>query len=114
MAPQPLLFKLGTLINDQYNTVAFQCHRSGHKWAWPEKSDMVEFSFKCSKEGPSNKVALVMDLSAAVLDDRITAVLGEETSIFHITLEKPCRTFVTSESIQNAFVDTFRTAMEHI
>ena len=75
---------------------------------------MVEFSFKRSKEGISNKVALVMDLSAAVLDDRIEAVLGEETSIFHITLEKPCRTFVTSESIQNAFVDTFRTAMEHI
>jgi len=114
MAPQPLLFKLGTLINDQYNTVAFQCHRSGHKWAWPEKSDLVEFSFKCSKEGTSNKVALVMDLSAAVLDDRITSALGEETSIFHITIEKPCRTFVTSESIQNAFVDTFRTAMEHI
>lgn len=114
MAPQPLLFKLGTLINDQYNTVVFQCHRNGHKWAWPDKSDAVEFDFKCSKEGASSKVALVMDLSATVMDDRIISVLGEDASIFHITLENPCRTFVTSESIQAVFVNTFRSAMEHI
>ena len=114
LAPQPLLFKLGTLINDQYNAVAFQCHRNGHKWAWPDKSDKVKFDFKCSKEGASSKVALVMDLSANVMDDRITSVLGEDALIFHITMEKPCRTFVTSESIQAAFVDIFRNAMENI
>lgn len=114
MAPQPLLFKLGTLINDQYNAVVFQCHRSGHKWAWSDKNDAVEFVFKCSKEGTSNKVALVMDLSATVMDDRITSVLGEDTSIFHITLDDPSRTFVASESIQTKFVSTFRIAMEYI
>lgn len=114
MAPQPLLFKLGTLINDQYNTVVFQCHRNGHMWAWPDKNDAMEFVFKCSKEGTSNKVALVMDLSATVMDDRITSVLGEDTSIFHITLDDPSRTFVTSESIQTKFVSTFRIAMEYI
>lgn len=114
MAPQPLLFKLGTLVNDQYNAVAFQCHRNGHKWAWPVKSDMVEFIFKCSREQNSRKVALVIDLSAAVVDDRIISVLGQETTIFHITLDKPCRTFVTSESVQDMFVGVFRRAMEYI
>ncbi len=114
MAPQPLLFKLGTLINDQYNAVVFQCHRKGHKWAWPKNEDKVDFIFECTKEGSSNKVALVMDLSATVMDDRITSILGEEASIYHITLGNPCRTFVTNESIQAAFVDTFREAMEHI
>lgn len=114
MAPQPLLFKLGTLINDQYNAVAFQCHRNGHKWAWPDKSEAVEFKFECSKEGTSGQVALVMDLSAEVLDDRITSVLGEDVAIYHITMEEPCRTFVTSENIQNAFIATFRKAVECI
>ena len=33
LAPQPLLIKLGTLINDQQNTYVFQCHRTGHKCA---------------------------------------------------------------------------------
>ena len=114
LAPQPLLFKLGTLINDQYNAVAFQCHRSGHKWAWPTKSEEISFDFKCTKEGLSERVALVIDLSAKVLDDRITSVLGEDVTIFHITMDNPCRTFVTSEAVQDAFVKVYRHAMEYI
>ena len=114
LAPQPLLFKLGTLINDQYNAVAFQCHRSGHKWAWPNQNEETIFDFQCSKEGTCGKVALVIDLSATVLDDRITAVLGEDATIFHITMDQPCRTFVTSEAVQDDFVKVFRQAMEHI
>ncbi len=114
LAPQPLLFKLGTLINDQYNVVAFQCHRSGHKWAWPNHNEGIRFDFKCTKEGASEKVALVIDLSATVLDDRITSVLGEDVTIFHITMDNPCRTFVTSEAVQDDFVQVYRHAMEHI
>lgn len=114
LAPQPLLFKLGTLLNDQYNAIVFQCHRTGHKWAWPVESKPVNFLFRCSKTGRNEKVALVIDLSATVLDDRIISVLGDECMIFHITIENPCRTFVTSEEIQNAFVECFRHAMEHI
>lgn len=114
LAPQPLLFKLGTLINDQYNTVAFQCHRSGHKWAWPNHNEEIHFDFICTKEGASEKVALVIDLSATVLDDRITSVLGENATIFHITMDNPCRTFVTSEAVQDDFVQVYRNAMEYI
>lgn len=114
LAPQPLLFKLGTLINDQYNAVVFQCHRTGHKWAWPNIDNSVEYIFTKTKTESGNCVALVIDLSASVVDDRIVSVLGEDVSIFHITLSDPCRTFVTSEDIQNGFVSVFRTAMEHI
>ena len=112
LAPQPLLFKLGTLINDQYNTVAFQCHRSGHKWAWPKTVASVEFQFSNTKEGKTNKLALVIDLSAPVCDDRITSVLGDNTTIYHITIDEPSRTFVSGEIIQEEFVKVFRAAME--
>lgn len=114
LAPQPLLFKLGTLINDQYNASAFQCHRNGHKWAWPNETETVEFIFERSREGTGEKVALVIDLSAQVLDDRITSVLGADISIYHITIETPCRAFVTSEEIQAGFTGVFRKAMETI
>lgn len=114
LAPQPLLFKLGTLINDQYNTATFQCHRSGHKWAWPCQSELVEFKFVCSKAGTNDNVALVLDLSARVLDDRIISVLGEDVTIFHITISEPNRTFVTSETIQEGFVNIYREALEYI
>ena len=114
LAPQPLLFKLGTLINDQYNAVVFQCHRTGHTWAWPSASESVDFKFCCSKNGNHDKIALVIDLSAPVMDDRITCVLGNDCKIFHITLDNPCRTIVTSEKIQDDFVKVFRESMEHI
>ena len=115
LAPQPLLFRLGTLINDQYNAVAFQCHRTGHKWAWPKTSETVDYKFSSTKNGTdSSKVALVMDLSASVLDDRIISVLGEGATIFHLTVTDPCRSFVTSVKVQDDFVKVFRKAMEHI
>lgn len=59
-------------------------------------------------------MALVLDLSASVADDRIISALGESVSIFHITLPAPCRTFVTSKKVQDDFVSVFRVAMEHI
>lgn len=114
LAPQPLLFKLGTLLNDQYNVKAFQCHRIGHKWAWKDDAARANFIFTKSKSGSSGNVALVIDLSAQVLDDRIEAAVDNDCSIFHLTMATPNRAFVTNEHIQDYFVKTFREAMETI
>ena len=114
LAPQPLLIKLGTLINDQYNAFPYQCHRCGHKWAWPDSDPQVNFIIKETKSGNTNHVALVIDLSAPVLDDRITSVLGDEVTILHLTISEPNRYFVKSERIQNEFVFQLRMAMEQI
>ena len=114
LAPQPLLFKLGTLINDQYNAIAFQCHRSGHKWAWKNSGDKVEYYIKKTKIGTNSKVALVIDLSAKILDDRITSVLGDDVTIVHLTIDSPNRDFVKTQEIQNDFVLCFRDTMERI
>ena len=56
----------------------------------------------------------MLDLSARVLDDRIISVLGEDVTIFHITISEPNRTFVTSETIQESFVNIYREALEYI
>ena len=115
LAPQPLLFKLGTLFNDQYNLRVFQCHREGHKWAWKESSEAVEYSFiKTKNTASAHKVALVMDLSAEINDNRILATIGSDVSIYHISIPEPNRSFVITEEIQNAFVPVFRHAMEAI
>ncbi len=114
LAPQPLLFKLGTLINDQYNAIAFQCHRSGHKWAWKDAGDTVNYHIQETKTGTNDKVALVIDLSAIIMDDRITSVLGDDVTIIHITIDNPNREFVKTQEIQNGFVRCFREAMEKI
>jgi len=116
LAPQPLLIKLGTMLNDQNNVYVYQCHRTGHKWAWPEdkKNELVEYNLNWTKQSDTSKIALVIDLSAQVLDDRIISVLGDDVNICHITIAEPNRNFVTNEKIQDAFVKVFRKVMENI
>ncbi len=114
LAPQPLLFKLGTLVNDQYNAQVFQCHRTGHKWAWKSTVQPVEYQIKTTRSSESNKVALVIDLSAEIIDDRITRVLGEKISITHLTIDTPNRLFVTGKDVQDSFVVSFRKVIEDI
>ena len=112
LAPQPLLIKLGTLICDQLNVHVFQCHREGEKWTWPEDSSSVDFLLAKTKGGDGSILALVIDLSAQIIDDRVTSVLGDNCTIYHLTIENPNRLFVKNVAIQNAFVQSFRMAME--
>jgi hypothetical protein len=114
LAPQPLLFKLGSLLNDQYNVAVYQCHRRANKWAWLKNNDTVEFKLKKTLSNNDDEIALIIDLSAEVNDERITKVLGNNISIFHLSIENPNRNFVTNENIQNDFVKCFREAMEKI
>lgn len=109
------MFKLGTLICDQLGVHVFQCHREGDKWAWPENdTPAVEFITKDTRHSSGNVVALVMDLSAEITDERIIKSLGQECSIYHITIEEPNRNFVRSTKTQAEFVKVFRGMMEKI
>ena len=115
LAPQPLLFKLGALLCDQLDTQVFQCHREGDKWAWPKNDDtIVNYIVKRPLVNSNNKVALVIDLSATIVDRRIASVLGNDCSIYHLTIPEPNRNFVRNKRIQTDFVKAFREVMEEI
>lgn len=114
LAPQPLLIKLGTLINDQQNTYVFQCHRTGHKWAWGLESVPVVFQSIQSYQNSREKIALVFDLSAEIQDQRIIDVLDKNCSIYHLSITAPNRDFVTSIGIQDAFARELRNILERI
>lgn len=114
LAPQALLFKLGALVSDQLNVSVFQCHREGHKWAWPLGDDSTaEFICKKTLAG-TGEVALVIDLSAKVADDRITGILGTQSTIYHLTIAEPNLFFVRNQEIQNIFVKQYRSLLEDI
>ncbi len=115
IAPQPLLFRLGTLFNDQYNVKVFQCHREGHKWAWRSSAEEAKYIFDRTKSAAtSSNVALVMDLSALINDNRIMSTIGSDVTIYHISIPEPNRLFVKTEEVQSSFVPVFRHAMETI
>ena len=114
-ASQPLLIKLGSLINDKYMSYVFQYHRASNDWQWEPDSGEIMCDFKII-EPPNyygSECALVIDLSAKILDERIKKVCGE-IPIIHLTIENPNRNFVTSPEVQNKFIEAFRGVMEKI
>jgi hypothetical protein len=85
LGPIPLLVELGQLLCDIVPADVYQLHREPTAgWKWPADRPMVEYEFTrpMQTHGP---VALKLGLSATINDDRITAILGEDTAIWSLT-----------------------------
>lgn len=116
LAPMPLLIKLGTLINDQYNAKIFQRHRVGEKWSWKNNKKEMEYLVE-NIDGvnqPDDVVAINISLSTDINNTRIKAVIGENVPIVTLKLKNPDRNFVTSEHIADLFVHKYREMIEEI
>ena len=82
------------------NVQVFQCHREGEKWTWPENEfTRIEYFIRKTYDKSKKTVAMVIDLSAQIIDNRVTSVLGDECTIFHLTIESPNRLFVKNKKI---------------
>ena len=116
LAPQPLLMLVGRLLNDKYNVSVFQCHRCDtDKWRWDDSTNQAVFHVSIPEETSSTaKIALVFSLSSIISSDRIFSLLGEDVAIYSVTIETPCRTFVTNPNIMDDFVSKSRDVMETI
>lgn len=116
LAPQPLLMLVGQLLNDKYNVAVFQCHRrETDKWRWDETTEPVEFHAILSDKPTSTaSIALVFSLSSSISPERIKSVLGDDVSIYFVTVDSPNRTFVTSSNIMDDFVSKSREVIEII
>lgn len=88
LAPQPLLIKLGTLLTDITQVQVFQLHREPQTWRWKEQVGESDFLIREPKK-LCELVALKISLSATISDDRVTDVLGENVSIWELTVPKP-------------------------
>lgn len=88
LAPIPLLILLGSLLGDITPADVYQLHREPAGWSWAEDGPRIE----CETTKPSainDVVALKLGISATITDDRITAVLGPDVSIWSLTAENP-------------------------
>lgn len=96
LAPQPLLIKLGTLINDLHSVKVFQKHREPDTWKW--LNDEEPLNLKLSP--PSNYdglPVLIIGLSATINPDRITTILSDKVSIWYLSIENPNNDCTRSE-----------------
>lgn len=102
LAPIPLLIKLGSLINDIHNVEVHQPVRNPKTWNLTD--DEHEFNFIIKRPDLIREnVALNISLSASIADERIINTLGENTSIYTITIQEPFNDFLKSKKQLQSF-----------
>lgn len=113
LAPQPLLIQLGVLFTDKVSVETYQLHREPKGWAWCEGLDAPKFMVH-PPENAGGEPVLLMSLSDHVARDRITRVLGEDVSIWEVTLESPHNDFLKSKAQLSEFRRLLRRLMVEI
>lgn len=102
LAPQPLLIKFGTMINDLQNVRVYQKHREPNTWKWLD--DGPVWQIELIEPSRRNGIpALVIGLSATVQDERIIRVLGDEVGIWRITIPDPNNDSLRNEASLSLF-----------
>ncbi|WP_256760895.1 HNH endonuclease [Cohnella sp. WQ 127256] len=97
IAPQPLLIALGTMLTDLCPADVFQLQREPvQDWKWDQYQDNFELIVMEPIE-KHQTVALNFSLSATIAPDRITRVLGDQTSIWTVTIPEPHNDFMKSK-----------------
>jgi hypothetical protein len=89
LAPQPLLIELGHLLGDIVPVTVHQRYREPATWRWQAEQPAITFQVGEYSGPPVAAVALKLALSATVTDERIRAVLGDDTAIWSLTAENP-------------------------
>lgn len=113
LAPQPLLMELGRLLSDIPAADVFQLHREPPDWIWQKGSGDFEYIIK-RPEQIHEKVALNLSLSGTIADSRITSVLGDEVSVWNMTIKVPDNDFLKNKNQLRKFRETFRKLMDLI
>jgi hypothetical protein len=113
LAPQSLLIKLGSLMTDILAAEVFQLHREPQGWGWLEHKTDAKYFVQEPKE-ITKQPALILSLSATITEDRIKSVLGDEVSIWEISIESPNNDFLKSRKQLQDFRILARKLMDKI
>jgi hypothetical protein len=113
LAPQPLLIELGVLLGDITDISVYQRHREPQTWCWPAAGDTCDFQV----HAPSTTAgvpALVLSVSATITSDRVSRCLGENVSIWTVTVPAPHNDVVRTRGSVAAFRATIRQVLDRI
>jgi hypothetical protein len=95
LAAQPLLVRLGVLLGDIAEVDVYQRHREPQTWNWPVSATPLKFKV-IEPQNSGGTPALLIDISGRVTEDRIHRVLGEDASIWRLTVASPHNDIVKS------------------
>ena len=113
-APQPLLIEFGRLISELKKTEVYQKHREPNDtWKWLKNPTTIDYLIKEPKE-VKNIVALNLSLSSNIDNSRITSILGNDISIWTMTIDSPNNDFLKSREQLSIFRTSFRKLLDTI
>ncbi len=112
IAPIPLLIKLGTYLNDIQQLDVRQKRRNPDTWKFDEDLH-TDYNLLLAQEAKKH-IALKIELSASITDERIIKVLGEDVSIYSINIENPDNDFVKSRKQIIEFGEKMKEAFREI
>ena len=113
LAPQPLLIELGRLLSDIPAAEVYQLHREDPNWIWQKYPE--DFDYILHEADVRNKtVALNLSLSATIDNSRIISVLGNDVSIWTLTIENPNNDFLKSREQLSLFRKKIRQLLDRI
>ena len=115
LADMPLLVKLGSLFVDIVPVDVYQFLRNPKGWIWQDFPDDFNFIVNYPEEKRYLPV-LVLSLSGQIVKERITSILGENVSIWEVTVPTEHR---YNDGIRNPdqlimFIRTIRKLLEQI
>ncbi len=113
LAPMPLLIELGRQISDIATAEVRQLLRDPKGWKWDQTATPVPISLQ-RPQSQSPTVALKLEISAAIADERLTTVLGEEISIWSIKAQGPHNDIFRTPQDIATLAKTFRTGLDEI
>jgi hypothetical protein len=112
-APQPLLMLFGFLLSDVPTAETYQLHREPPDWKWQAGPDGFEFIVDRPAKSQGD-AALVLALSATIVDNRVYEVLGDGIGIWRIRSPEPHNDFLKSKDQLRLFRETARRTLDQI
>jgi hypothetical protein len=113
LAPIPLLFELGRLISDIATADVRQLLRDPKGWKWEPSSPPVRYDLQ-RPERTGGPVALKLEISAPVVDERVAKVFGPDASIWSISAVGAHNDIVRRPEDVAAFAKLFRKTLDDI
>ena len=114
IAPQPLLFKLGTLINRNYNVDVRQSQGSVDNWKWlcDKQTAKIETQIVDAKDTAADPI-ITFELTANLSIDELREEFGEGI-IYRITAETCSSEIIKSRRDLRAVINEYRNALGSI
>mgnify|MGYP002655170198 CR=1 FL=1 len=114
LAPMPLMMRLGALLTDKIPAQVYQLHREPFQtWQWLDGPK--DFSFRVKEPATfDHQPVLIVSLSDTIAHDRVTSVLGDEISIWELSVDGPHNDFLKSKDQLSKFREAVRKLMVDI